>query len=68
MVPLTKISNTELVAQPNSATDIPFLESDVLINSNEKSTQFFYSTNYNYDDQNRNLICKKIPLFCILTI
>ena len=53
MVPLTKISNTELVAQPNSATDIPFLESDVLINSSEKSTQFFYSTNYNYDDQNR---------------
>ena len=53
IIPIIEMSNTELVAQPNSATDIPFTDNDMVINTNEQNTQFFYSTNYSYDDKNR---------------
>ena len=53
IIPITHINPIDLVTQPDNATDVPFTEADIRVESKDQNKQFFYSTNYNYDDSKK---------------
>lgn len=53
IIPMTSITQSELVSQPENVTDTPFKETDIQINRNDTNKQFFYATNFDYEDSKR---------------
>ena len=53
IIPIIHMDPKELTAQPSAVSDMPFKSEDMRICLNDKQTQFFYSTDNNYDHPNR---------------